>query len=237
MLKRWFIFLFLFSFSFAEKLTIVDEKNILAVKNIIASEELIANELEKYLLINLKLPTSFSDLLTNDYLGENFKLTSNIGEEISFKSILELKLNPSVYQDNKQFIVEMYQRDLYRKSTVVSLDETDYNNSFVKIVLKSDESNNILKILKDNIILKSSNCTFENVYCESGKYNIRYYKSEMQWIEFSKKLYTKGPMLLSDEEMMSNDLVQNIPNGTKIFIKDIAMKLKLDDNLFLDVSL
>ena len=235
-MKKILITLFLMiGFLYANDL--LKQKNVLSVKNVIEKEEQIAYEVERYILNELKIP-SLNDLLTNDYLGENFNLSSSVGNDISFKSSSDLQLNLSINEPSLEnsYIKLLYVRELYRKNTVVSWDD-----GYISISLKSDEAKTLFNILKNgSSISKDCLTVVANNFCESSKLTLKWYNNDKSsWIEYNKSSFKNGDVAVSDSSLVDNKdpkLVE-LPIGTKIYIKDSGIKLKIDTDVFMDVDL
>lgn len=226
-----FFFIFLFVVNLLNANEVLKQKNVIAVKNIIEKEENIAYEFERYLLNELKIPT-LNDLLTNDYLGENFNLSSSLGNDISFKDSTNLQLNVSINNPTLEnsYLKLLYKRELYRENSSVYW-ESNYANAYVNINLKSDEAKTIFKILKSGQTIQTTcSNTLVNKYCQSSKLTIRWYNSSSQWIEYNKDSFTNGDVSVSQVEFVDNldSKLDDLPVGTKIYIQNNGIKLKVE---------
>lgn len=238
-MKYIFISMLIFVFTLQAN-DVLKQKSILTVKNIIEKEEAIAYEFEKYLLNEAKIP-SLDDLLINDYLGENFKLFSNLGDDISFKSVSDLRLHIAINNPKQEnnFLKLLYKRELYRNYTSVSWDSV-YSDAYVNINLQSDEAKNIFRLLKNGkqIATNCLNVVADN-YCLSSKITIRWYDSTRStWIEYNLDSLENSDIAISEwnEDNLPSKLSE-LAIGTKIYIKDNGIKLKIDDNIYTDVDL
>ena len=180
MIKKILLLTLLSLFLNADENLTAQKQNALYVQNLIEIEEKMAKMFEKYLLTEFKIPT-LENLRTDDYLGENFSVTNMMGNNIDFQNTSELKLKYAIAKDefrNKKlangeenYIVQLYNRDLYRENTSVSYDVNTFTNSYVEIILKSAEARTIFELLKaGNTIQK--NClaaSLVNTYCNNNE--------------------------------------------------------------------
>lgn len=231
------LLLFLFVLNNINANDMLKQKNVLTVKNIIQREESIAIEFEKYLLKELKIP-AIGDLISDEYLGSSFKLSSNLGNDIQYNNInnLELKISINNPTNENSYIKQLYIRELYRNNTIV-----DWTNGVVHMILKSDEAKNIFEILKAGAVIESTcSDTLVSKYCQpvDSKLSLRWYNSSSQWIEYNKKTFTNGPVAIFDEAMIGTETkLDDLPIGTKIYIQDVGIKLKVDSTTYLGIDL
>lgn len=235
------ICLSIFSLNAEDSLT-VQKQNTLYIQNMIQTEELIAKNFEKYLLNEFAIPT-ISNLIANNYLGTNFSIKNKMGTDIDFKDTSKLQIKYAIskteFRKNKNqtgienYMVLLYNRDLYRELTAVYDDSSTIANSYVEFKLSSDEAKNIFELLKaGNIINKNCTSTLINRYCNSGERTIRWYNANSNWIEYDKKLFNNGNITISSESVIYDDVskLRELKVGSYIFIKDKTKNVKLTDD-------
>ena len=244
---RNFLVLILFSiFSFCnEDALLVQKQNTLYVNNLIEIEEKIAYNFEKFLLAEFKIP-SMDDLVSNEYLGSNFSLANRMGDNIAFNNALDLKIKYAIskadFTNAQGYIVQLYNRDLYRDYTTVNytvLDngKIDTTTSYIEFRLKSAEANTIYNLLKSGAIIeKSCSASLTNKYCNNDKKSIRYYNANSNYIEYDKKDFNNGNVIVSVESLLTSEAqrLNKLKVGSYIFIKDKTKNVKtsiyVDDN-------
>ena len=166
---KYLLFILIFTLSLkAEDSLNAQKQNALYVQNMIEVEENIAKMFEKYLLTEFKIPT-LDNLKTDDYLGSNFSSTNKMGSNIAFENTSDLKIKYAItnetYRNEKtsgidNYIVKLYNRDLYRKYTSAYEDSSDLTKSYIEIILQSDEAKTIFTLLKaGNTIEKTCTAT------------------------------------------------------------------------------
>lgn len=235
MIRILYLFLIFISISYGNEDLLIQKQNVLYVQNLIEKEEAIAKNFEKYLLTEFAIP-SINNLLTNDYLGANFSTSNMMGNSIDFLDASNLKIKYSITRaellNSKNYISQIYTRELYRDYTYTT------DNSYVGFTLKSSEAKNILNILKSGKkINKSCKTIDKNNYCinDSNTRNIRYYFDDSNWIEYGKKDFENGNVVVSDTVVLNKTEVQNLKIGTHILIKN-RRYIKFVDNKFLEVN-
>ena len=190
MIKKIILIFSFFLFLNADDIFVGQKQNTLYVQNLIEIEENIAKMFEKYLLTEFKFPT-LEELRTNEYLGTNFSLENKMGSSIAFEDVSNLKIKYAItkneYRKQKannieNFIVQLYNRDLYRDYTS-AYDDVDITKSYIEILLKSNEAKSIFSILKDGkTIQKSCSASLTNTYCNNNQKTFRWYNNNSQWI-------------------------------------------------------
>lgn len=237
----------------AEDNLIAQKQNALYVQNLIEIEENIAKNFEKYILTEFKFPASIDDLITDEYLGSNFSKLNRMGANIDFKDITNLKIKYAVTKEEYRkkvdtlatednYIVQLYNRDLYRNKTV-AYAASDILNSYVEIELQSLEAKNIYNLLKDgNVIEKNCVANIVSKYCNLNDISIRWYTSNSDWIEYNKK-NLKGNVSTSITVGNSGINLSNeakiiaLPVGTYIISNSIKyVKMHNPSNTFLKVE-
>lgn len=222
MIKNIFIYFIFIIYLNANDDLMAQKQNALYVQNLIEIEENIAKSFEKYMLTEFKLPTSIDVLITDEYLGSNFSKINRMGENIDFKDVLNLKIKYAITKDEyrkkrqetiveENYMVQLYDRDLYRSYTIVS-SATDITNSYVEIKLQSEEAKNIYSLIKaGDSIAKTCTPAPISQYCNLNKSTIRWYTSTSRWIEYSKK-NLKGNVSTS---IIAGTLAINLTNELK----------------------
>ena len=118
-------FLFIVSLNANEDLT-AQKQNTLYAQNLIEREENISKNFEKYILTEFTLP-SMANLINDNYLGSNFSLENRMGVDIEFLNTktptLKYLITKDEYNNTQDYVVQLYNRDLYRDYTFVSFEE------------------------------------------------------------------------------------------------------------------
>ncbi len=236
--KIIFYFLFLLSLNANEDLT-AQKQNTLYVQNLIEKEEKIAKNFEKYILTEFVLP-SMSDLIDDKYLGRNFSVENRMGVNIDFSDTETLRLKYLISKDEysnvDNYIVQLYNRDLYRDYTVVYFIEgtnkkVDSTNSYGEMKLQSDEAKTIFELLKNgSSILKTCSSPEAGKYCNNSAKTIRWYIDTTKYIEYNKKDFDKGNVILSSDTLLTDTRLQALPVGTYIFIAGVKYVKLINDS-------
>lgn len=233
MIKKLLITICLFVYSHAVDNLTAQKQNALYVQTLIETEENIAKMFEKYILTEFKIPT-LSDLIDDDYLGSNFSTTNKMGADIDFDSTTNLKIKYAVTKTEyrkirdassttQNYIVQLYNRDLYRNYTTVDDDISNVSNSFVEMKLQSDEAKTIFALLKAGFTIQKE-CTpsLASTYCnnKNNKKTIRWYNASSKWIEYDKDKFNKGDITTSmtADELKIDDKISALAVGSYIFI-------------------
>lgn len=220
------ILLFAISINANDNLT-AQKQNTLYTQNLIEREENISKNFEKYILTEFTLPTMIN-LIDDNYLGSNFSLENRMGVEIGFLNTktptLKYLITKNEYNNTQDYIVQLYNRDLYRNYTSVYFEEDgtkgkiDSIKSYVEIKLQSSEAKTIFDLLKNNNIQKTCNQTLVSTYCISNKKSIRWYTGSSEWIEYSIKDFNKGNVILSDISLKTDEKLKALIVGAYIFV-------------------
>lgn len=240
MIKRIITTLLFISFLSANEDLAAQKQNTLYVQNLIEREETIAKNFEKYILTEFSLPT-MTNLINDSYLGSNFSIENRMGVDIDFSNSKTLRLKYLIskdeYNNTQDYIVQLYNRDLYRNYTFVYSVEDTVNNkvnltdSYVEIKLQSNEAKTIFDLLKnDKTIQKVCSSTLINTYCSNNKKAIRWYNSSSQWIEYSKKDFNKGNVILSTNSLLTDTKLQDLSVGAYIFIDGVKYVKLINDS-------
>jgi len=103
----------------------------------------------------------------------------------------------------------------------------------VEFKLKSPEANTIYKLLKNgNVIEKICSATLVSKYCNNDKRTIKWYNASSNWIEYDKKDFNNGNIIISSESIISSDeaKLRDLKVGSYIFIKDKTKNVKVADS-------
>lgn len=232
--------LFMISLNANEDLT-AQKQNTLYAQNLIEREENISKNFEKYILTEFTLP-SMANLINDNYLGSNFSLENRMGVDIEFLNTktptLKYLITKDEYNNTQDYVVQLYNRDLYRDYTFVSFEENtttgkiDSTKSYVQIKLQSAEAKTIFDLLKNNnTIQKTCNSTLASTYCISNKKAIRWYTTSSKWIEYSMKDFNKGNVILSDVSLKTDTKLENLAVGAYIFVDGTKYVKLINDSL------
>lgn len=246
MIKNLFILILLSSISFCEDFLSAQKQNTLYVQNMIDIEEKIAKNFEKYLLTEFKIPT-INNLISDEYLGANFSLQNRMGDAISFKDSSKLQIKYAISKSEfilaQDYIVLLYNRDLYRDYTTVSYevkdDKIDSEKSYVEFKLKSQEANTIFTILNEGkSIEKTCSSTLVNTYCNNDSKTIRWYNASSQWIEYNKKDFRTANVTtsMSLASVKTDSEISKLAVGSYIYIQGSSKYVKLINSEILKVD-
>lgn len=254
MIKKFLIIIsFIVSLSAVDTLT-AQKQNALYIQTLIETEENIAKMFEKYILTELEIPT-LEKLSTDSYLGSNFSTTNKMGSNIAFKSTNDLTIKYAITKDEyrkkadedsdtQNYMVQLYNRDLYRDVTAV-YDDSDISNSYVQMKLQSNEAKNIFALLKNSSsIQKECNDTLVSTYCnnKNNVKTIRWYNKDKEWIEYDKENFNKGNISTSmtDSELLTDSAtkskISDLAVGSYIFISS-ERYIKLPDDASGDIQI
>lgn len=236
------LILFLSFFSLFAQNNVIKYKNALAINELIKAEEKIALNYEKYLLTELKKPSSLNDLIDDKYLGSNFSVKNPFGSSsINFISINDMKLKFLVTKVSKDsYIYKLYTRDLNRDrtnatTTVGEDDLTKESKFYIKFELKSKVAQNILKILNDGYtILNNSDCKNSaiskvNKYCDYSEQVFRWYNSSSKWVEYDKEKLNHTNVTIQDASLINESILDDQVVGTFIYVQNGNKFLQLVD--------
>lgn len=238
MIKKILITIILTISSFAVDNLIGQKQDVLYVQNLIEKEEMIAKSFEKYLLNEFEIPTigeipKIEKLRTDEYLGTNFSIKNRMGADFVLStSSSEIKLNYGInghylikVDNDYGYVVQLYNRDLYRNNTYVIFDKNTNSNSYIEIELQSKEAKNIYKILttkdkngKDNKIEKTCPPKTPKTYCSNDERTIRWYENETNWVEYSKKDFIDGNVNINGDSEEIKNKIKELKVGSHIFV-------------------
>jgi hypothetical protein len=230
---------FIISLYANEDLT-AQKQNTLYVQNLIKIEENISKNFEKYILTEFKLPT-ITELIDDNYLGSNFSVQNRMGDDIDFSNVNTLRLKYLItkdeYNNTDNFTIQLYNRDLYRNNTTVNFivdtvnKKIDLTQSYVEMKLQSNEAKTVFDLLKNNnTIQKVCSSSLVNTYCNNNNKSIRWYTSSSQWIEYSKKVFNKGNIILSNSSLLTDTKLQDLIIGAYIFIDGVKYVKLINDS-------
>jgi hypothetical protein len=243
MIRQFILLITILISSFSQDTLTAQKQNTLYIQDLIQIEENIAKNFEKYILSEYKIPT-ITDLIDDNYLGSNFSVLNRMGENIDFKDSSKLQLKYAITKDEyrktkdgnlgiENFLVQLYNRDLYRDYTTVFSDNTDVNNMYVEFELRSDAAKNIFELLKNgNSIEKTCVASLKSTYCNNNDRTIRWYNASSNWIEYDKKDFNKGNITVSSESILTSETTKlsNLKVGSYIYIKDKTKNVKMIDD-------
>jgi hypothetical protein len=247
MIKTLFSSILLSITLFAVDNLTAQKQDTLYIQNMIEIEENIAKNFEKYLLTEYSIPT-IEELISDDYLGSNFSVINKMGDNIDFKDSSSLQLKYAVTKDAyrkkrdetvgiENYIVQLYDRDLYRDYTYAYDDATDISKSYVEFKLESAEAKTIFKILTEGyVIAKTCTDSLKNTYCNYDTNSIRWYNSASNWIEYDKKNFEDGNVTVVSSSVINDPKLDNLKVGVYIFIQNTSRYVKLIDNKILKVD-
>lgn len=241
MIRVFLILILIFVFSNAIDNLTVQKQNSLYVQNMIEIEENIAKNFEKYILTEFKIPT-LENLINDSYLGSNFSTLNKMGSNIDFENTKELKIKYAITKDeyrkkssdSENYVVQLYNRDLYRDFTTVYYDSSTISNSFVEIKLQSEEAKTIFDLLKNSFtIQKECSSSLVSTYCnnKNNLKTIRWYNSSSKWIEYDKNKFNKSDISTSMTlaEILVEPKISDLAVGSYIFITNERYVKLVDD--------
>ena len=172
MIKIILLITFYLISSFGDESNTLQKQNVLYVQNLIDKEEKIAQNFEKYILTEFEIPTLVK-LQKDEYLGSNFSFENIMGDPLSLDtSGTKIKLKYAVSKKistEQNYIVQLYNRELYREYTKVEFDTVNIEKSHIWFDLKSKEANTIYSILKGGeSIEKTCSAGLKNKYCNNN---------------------------------------------------------------------
>ncbi len=220
---------------------IAQQELFLKVKTIIQEEESIARAYESYILNTKKLPTTFSNLKTDEYLGTAFSLTPFVVGEVAsitdfgFKKEINNRLKGTALE-NDVSIKNLYESDLFRKKTYF------YDSDKIGIKLEDDFANHLyflsstagFNLIKCGDIPKKKYCWNKEL---EDKNVIYIYKDETQnaaelLMYYSVEKFKTGPIIITkDTGLHSNDEFTSIPKGALLYDTEAVKYIKTRDSI------
>lgn len=239
MIKQILLLTFLTIFLNAQDILTAQKQNALYIQNLIDMEEDIAENFERYLLTEFKIPT-MDNLRTDTYLGSNFSLTNRMGNDISFLDTNNLTIKYAITKNEyrkkpddalltQNYMVQLYNRDLYRDFTSV-YDDVDITKSYVLMKLETIEAQNIFSLLKaGNAFAKGCSSSLKSTYCNNNAKTMRWYTANSQWIEYDKKAFNTGNITISNSSLLDDTKLKDLAVGSYIFVENTSKYVKLID--------
>ncbi|APW64444.1 hypothetical protein LPB137_00645 [Poseidonibacter parvus] len=212
----------------------------LKVKTIIQEEESIARAYENFILNEKKLPTTFAQLVTDEYLDSGFTLTPFVdGETVSvndfgFRKEINNRLKGSSLEEDES-IQRLYESDLFRKKTYF------YDRDEIGIKLEDEFVNHLyflsstagFNLIKCGISPKKKYCwnkedTDENViyiYQEDAQTNLLMY--------YSVDNFKTGPIIITNDTSLhiTSDEFNSIPKGALLYDTEAVKYIKTRDSI------
>jgi len=239
------LFLILNSLKAADSSTFSDKQQLLViVKEMIQAEESIARAYESYIINEKKIPEDYNSLLTEDYLGTNFKSIPEISNfSFDFKKELTSRVvNTSLESDTSA--LRIYESDLFRKKTYYTNNATTDVKSDDTIVFKlEDEFVNHLYFLSSTAGFDLIECGSlpKKKYCwnkESDDENVIYiYTDDTQTdllMYYSIDKFKTGPIIITSDTSLhvtSEEEFSSIPKGALLYDTDAVKYIKTSDSL------
>ncbi|UTJ06660.1 hypothetical protein [Arcobacter roscoffensis] len=213
------------------------------VKRIIQQEEAIARAYERYIINEMKYPTSISQLKTDEYLGSSFKSSFDSGDELLFEDYVldntgKLNFNYRLRTSNSNIdtsIRALYRSANYRENTFVYDNKViiRLNDSYAKTLhtlmqmqskaINACSDTTIKYCLKDNhIYIFNSTDKFEN----NG--NI---KLDNLLMFFYIENFKTGPIIITDDRTLhdSEEFLNLVPGTQLIDFKNEKYLKTYDD--------
>ena len=214
----------------------------LKVKTIIQEEESIARAYENFILTEKKLPETFAELKTDEYLGTSFTLTPFVvGEAASvsdfgFKKEINNRLKNTSLEDDES-IVKLYESDLFRKKTFF------FDRDKIGIKLE-DEFVNHLYFLSSTAGFNLIECGVapKKKYCwnkEDTDENVIYiYEDDTQdaaelLMYYSVENFKAGPIIIINDTSLhiTSDEFNSIPKGALLYDTEAVKYIKTRDSI------
>lgn len=212
----------------------------LKVKTIIQEEESIARAYESFILNEKKLPTTFAQLVTDEYLDSGFTLTPFVdGETVSvndfgFRKEINNRLKGSSLEEDES-IQRLYESDLFRKKTYF------YDRDEIGIKLEDKFVNHLyflsstagFNLIECGVAPKKKYCwnkedTDENViyiYQEDAQTNLLMY--------YSVENFKTGPIIITNDTSLhiTSDEFNSIPKGALLYDTEAVKYIKTRDSI------
>ncbi|MGB1226872.1 MAG: hypothetical protein ACPG9K_03195 [Poseidonibacter sp.] len=241
MIKIFLLLFFITSFLNAANSTAFSDKQelLMKVKTIIQEEESIARAYENFINNENKLPTTFNELLTDDYLGSLFTLTSfdtstPSVDDFGFKKQINSRLKNTTLEDDTS-VKAIYESDLFRKKTFF------YNSDTIGIKLEDE--------FVKHLYFLSSTAGFNLIKCDTSpkrKYcwgkdsidenNIYIYSDDAQTqllMYYAYNMYNTGPIIITNDTSLhiTSDEFNSIPRGALLYDTEAVKYIKTTDSL------
>lgn len=244
---RIFLLLFIVSsfLNAADSSAFSDKQELLMrVKTIIQEEESIARAYESFIINEKKLPTTFSDLKTADYLGTTFSLTPFVAGNIAsvndfeFRKVINNRLKGTSLEDDES-VKAIYESDLFRKKTFY------YDSDTIGIKL-DDEFANHLYFLSSTISSSGENLiecgkATKKKYCwgeedTENENNIYIYEDDAQTkllMYYSIDKFKTGPIIITNDTSLhiTSDEFNSIPRGALLYDTEAVKYIRTQDSI------
>lgn len=199
---------------------ITKQKLLLKVKTIIQEEESIARAYESFIINEKKLPLTFNELKTDDYLGTTFSLTSFDTSTASVDNFNYIKsinnrLKGTTLEDDTS-IKSLYESDLFRKKTYY------YDSDTIGIKLQDEFANHLyflsstggFNLLECGATPKKKYCTEDDdiyIYKEDAQTNLLMY--------YAIEKFNTGPIIITNDTSLhiTSDEFNYIPRGALLY--------------------
>jgi hypothetical protein len=229
MIKIFLLLFLIVNFLKAEDLPFIEQQELLLkVKIIIQEEESISSAYESFIINENKIPSTFSELITDDYLGSDFSLTSfdtsivSI-DDFSFRKSITNRLEGTIYKDDER-IKNLYESDLFRKRTY-------FDNDYISIKLEDEFAKHLyflsstggFNLLGCGIIPKKKYCIKDD--------DIYIYENNTQsnlLMHYAIEKFKTGPIIITKltSYHTTSDEFNYIPMGTILYDTEAVKYIK-----------
>jgi hypothetical protein len=229
MIKVFLSFFLILNFLYAENIQfIAQQKLLLKVKTIIQEEESIARAYESFIINEKRIPLTFSELKTDDYLGTSFSLTLFDTTVISianfdFRKHITNRLKNTTLE-NDISIKHLYESDLFRKKTY-------YDNETISIKLKNEFAKHLyflssigrFDLIECGVLPKRKYCIKDDdiyIYQENSQTNLLMY--------YAIEKFNKGPIIITKDTSLhiTSDEFNHIPKGAILYDTEAVKYIK-----------
>jgi len=213
---------------------ITKQKLLLKVKTIIQEEESIARAYESFIINEKKLPITFNELKTDDYLGSTFSLTSfdtstaSVDNFNYIKKINNRLKNTTLADDTS--IKSLYESDLFRKKTYY------YDSDTIGIKLEDEFANHLyflsstggFNLLECGSSPKKKYCTEDDdiyIYKEDTQTNLLMY--------YAIEKFNTGPIIITKDTSLhiTSDEFNYIPRGALLYDTEAIKYIKTTNSI------
>ena len=228
------IFLMFSSLNAEDSAFITQQKLLLNVKTIIQEEESIARAYESFIINEKKLPLTFNELKTDDYLGITFSLTSFDTSTASVDNFDYVKKINNRLQDttleNDASIKSLYESDLFRKKTYF------YDSDTIGIKLDDEFANHLyflsstggFNLIECGTLPKKKYCTNDDdvyIYQEDAQTNLLLY--------YAIEKFSTGPIIITSDTSLhiTSDEFNFIPRGALLYDTEAIKYIKTTSSI------
>lgn len=230
MIKIFLSLFLVYSFMYAEDSAFIEKQKLfLNVKTIIQEEESIARAYESFIINEKKLPITFDELLTDDYLGTTFSLTSFDTSTASVDDFAYVKKINNRLKDttleNDTNIKNLYESDLFRKKTYY------FDSDTIGIKLEDEFANHLyflsstggFNLIECGTTPKKKYCTQDDdiyIYEEDAQTNLLMY--------YSVENFKTGPIIITSDTSLhiTSDEFNYIPRGALLYDTEAVKYIK-----------